>query len=411
MTKLQDFLNSPIAHLIPRGGKQGDLFGVELECEGKQVDFDGEDRELLKSWAPHDDGSLRKHHGSSCEWVFNGPVGYDQSIIRVNQLFDYFDKRKAKLVLSNRTSTHVHFNMGDKNAYQVVNLFILFAILEDIFGRYCGEDRNGNLFCLSSRHAYDQVRWVEDICFKHLGFGNLREDMRYCALNIASINKFGTVEFRGMRGLDNRQDMLDWLSIINEFVDYACYKMHNPVDIIESISVKTPLGFLKEIFSKDNFMKLTKGIDEQDINNSIYEGLRLVQMLCYRIGTEFDKVRLKGKDFWASFGGGPDPVLDVDPEVFINQGMPKARRPRGLPPQMIDPFARPAPQGINPLRDMIWHAAPDQQVFVVEDAPRIAAKKQANRDEAELAERWAQVAGRAKPVKILKEGQEIGDEF
>jgi hypothetical protein len=318
MTKLQDFLNAPISTVsLTRAHKQGDLFGVELECEGRNVDWDGSDPNLTRSWAPHADGSLRNNHGQACEWVFNGPVKYETAVKRVDTLFKYFQQRKAKLVTSNRTSTHVHFNMGDKNAYQLVNLFILFTILEDILDRYCGEDRRGNLFCLSSRHAEEQVAWINDVVFNRYSFGGFREDFRYCSLNLASINKFGTVEFRGMRGLDSKEDVVAWLNILNEFCQYACYTMKNPVEVIEQISVKTPIGFLKQIFSKENVALLTEGLSEHEISASIYEGLRLVQMLCYRVGTEFDQVRLRGRDFWASFGGDcEEPEPDVDPALL-----------------------------------------------------------------------------------------------
>lgn len=336
MTKLQDFLNSPIPNVskMLKAPKQGDLFGIELECEGRNVDWDGSDAALVKDWAPHADGSLRNHHGSSCEWVFNGPVGYKTSLLRIEKLFKYFEQRKAKLVCSNRTSTHVHFNMGDKNVYQLVNMFILFTILEDLLDRYCGEDRRGNLFCLSSRHAEEQVAWISDAVFNRQNFAAFREDFRYCSLNLAAINKFGTVEFRAMRGLDTQESIVAWLSIINEFCDYACYTMRNPVDLIEAISVKTPLGFIKEVFSKDNFTLLTKGIDEHEVNASVYEGLRLVQMMCYRIGTEFDQVRLRGRDFWASFGGDPEPEPDVDPGLLAGgvQLAGGGRNRRAAPP-------------------------------------------------------------------------------
>ena len=322
MTALQDFLNSPIRNVsaMGRAPKTGDLFGLELECEGRNVDWDGSDPALLKDWAPHHDGSLRAHHGSCQEWVFNGPVKYDASVKRVDKLFDFFDKRKAKLVCSNRTSFHVHYNMGDKNAYQLVNLFILYTIFEDLLDGYCGDDRRGNLFCLSSRHAEEQLKWVADACFRHQSFANLGGNMRYCSLNMASINKFGTVEFRAMRGLDNKTDVLAWLSIINEFCEYACYTMKNPVKVVEDISLKTPIGFMREVFSKDNYERLTNGLDEGLVNASIYEGLRLVQMLVYRIGTEFDQVRLRGRDFWASFAGDAEPELDVDPANVAVRG-------------------------------------------------------------------------------------------
>jgi hypothetical protein len=357
---------------MARVAKTGDLFGIEVECEGIRVNWGGEDVDILKDWDPHNDGSLRPYKGHPpAEWVFKGPVKYKKAVERVNSLFDYFAKKKATLITSNRTSIHVHFNMGDKTVYQLVNLYILFTIIEDLMDRYCGEDRNGNLFCLSSRHADEQLRWINDVCFKEMQI-RYREQNRYCSLNLASMTKFGTVEFRGMRGLDNAADVLSWLSIINEFCDYACYKMNNPAKLIEEISVKRPVGFLREIFSKENFVKLTHGLDEDVIDQSIYEGLRLVQMLCYKIGTEFDQVRLRGRDFWASFKDDADPVEDEEPQKakvrnpFANlarEGLAQARqggiRLRQPPPVEINrnEFNRlfnqraPAPEGwmIDPV--------------------------------------------------------------
>jgi hypothetical protein len=300
MSRLQDFLNSPITAIAPMHvkAKTGDLYGIELECEGRNVDWD-QSAGVVKAWSPHRDGSLRNNHGEACEWVFRGPVTYAKSCDRVEVLFDYFTKRKAVLVPSNRTSTHIHFNMGDKNGYQFVNLFILFTIFEDLLDRFCGEDRNGNLFCLSSRHAEEQLEWFKSACFERFAL-NFREEQRYCSLNLAAINKFGTVEFRGMRGVDNKDDMLAWLSIVRELCEYACYTMRNPVAIVEQISVKTPKMFLSEIFSDENVKRLTEGLSDNEIHDSVYQGLRLVQMICYQVGAEFDGVKIVGKDFWAS---------------------------------------------------------------------------------------------------------------
>lgn len=321
--------------------KTGDLFGVELECEGKNIDWDTTP-EIVEMWAPHRDGSLRNYHGQACEWVFNGPATYNKSVERVNALFDYFEKRKAKLVPSNRTSTHVHFNMGDKCGYQVVNLFILFTILEDILDRYCGEDRRGNLFCLSSRHAEEQVRWVSEAVFD-TGRLRFRDENRYCSLNLASLNKFGTVEFRGMRGLDKREDILSWLSIINELCDYACYKMNNPITLVEQISVKTPAVFLSDIFSDENVGKLTNNLTNNQIHDSVYEGLRLVQMLCYRIGAEFDGVVIQAKDFWASFDRETKDTDQALPEAPQNPFRVNLQNP-------FDRVAEGAIRHLNPLR-------------------------------------------------------------
>lgn len=299
MKEFVDFLNCFVgqASRAKGGTKRGDIYGIELECEGKNVEWGGEEG-ILEDWSPHADGSLRNTHGASCEWVFNGPVNYDKSFERIDTLFSYLNKRKARLVLSNRTSTHVHFNMGDKAVYQFANLFILFTILEDILDKYCGEDREGNMFCLSSRYAEKQIDWISTALLKDHSLIGLKENGRYCSLNVASINKFGTVEFRAMRGLDNPEDLKRWLSILNELCEYACYSMGNPVEVVEAVSAKTPLGLLNDVFSEDSLKHLLYGRDIRDVETSIYEGVQLVQMLCYRIGAAFPGVRIRGKDFW-----------------------------------------------------------------------------------------------------------------
>jgi hypothetical protein len=175
-----------------------------------------------------------------------------------------------------------------------------------------------------------------------------------------------------MRGLDNRKDVLRWLSIVNDFCEFACYKMKNPVDIVQMISQETPSGFIKKVFSKENVAELTKGVSEYDLNASVYEGLRLVQMLCYKVGTEFEQVRLRGRDFWASFSDDKEPQLDVDPAIFAAGGAikaPRQGRQRANPfvvedgaINRLDPFRRRpveenAPDAPEPVPVNDWVAA------------------------------------------------------
>ncbi len=317
------FLNTPIKDLARIPHKVGDLFGVEIECEGVNVSFDGDPDNILKGgWVPVRDGSLRDHHGEACEWIFKSPAKYPKAVDKVNKLFDYFNHRAAEIICSNRTSVHVHYNMSDKNAYQVVNTFLLFTVLEDLLDRYCGEDRNGNLFCLSSRHAEQQVKTFEASCFQWYNFADFKNDLRYCSLNLAALNKFGTVEFRGMRGLDNKEDLIQWLSIINEFCEFTCYKMRSPVSIIENISRKTPLGFLEDIFSGENVKALTAGLTEGEVANSLYEGMRLIQIICYKIGEEFENVRINGKDFWEGFNRDAEFLQEAVEEPWPHEPQP-----------------------------------------------------------------------------------------
>lgn len=349
------FLNTQVGAL--RDGRvrslAGDMFGIELECEGKKVDA-VPGHPIHNDWLPHKDGSLRNHHGSSCEWVFNGPVGYKQSIERIDSLFDYFDERKAKLVCSNRTSTHVHFNMSDKSVYQVLNLYILYTMLEDILDTFCGEDRKGNLFCLSTRKAPYQLLMVEKAFNDWQNFADFGDAWRYTSLNLCSLNKFGTVEFRGMRGVDNKQDLIQWLDILNEFTQYACYKMGNPTDLIQELSQKAPEEFLRGIFSKESFVALTKGWDMQELHYSMYEGLRLVQPLSHKIGERWKFIQPRVKDFWAEEAAkkAPPPLI-------------KQVKKRGIPRDVLDQWL----DDIDRAEDVVPGQV-DWDRFVEEEAVR-----------------------------------------
>lgn len=346
MADLLSFLDDKIRNRVVRGAghfRSGDLFGIELECEGSKVDVGGSEAVKLLNggWSPHNDGSLRANHGSSCEWVFNGPVDYEASLERISDLFKYFEARKARLVTSNRTSTHIHFNMGDKKVYQLINLFVLFTIFEDILDRYCGEDRRGNLFCLSSRMAGEQIAWVESMCFETNDI-DIRENNRYCSLNLAALTKFGTVEFRGMRGLDNVRDMSLWLKIINYLCDYACWKMRSPSKLIEDISLKSPVGVFREVFV-DTSEELLSGLTEEELVASVYEGIRLIQVLAYRVNEVFDKVKPNTRDFWAEIGKktkSKPKKLDDD----LLDGFLREFHPVEVPDVEI---VEPAPEGIR----------------------------------------------------------------
>lgn len=101
-----------------------------------------------------------------------------------------------------------------------------------------------------------------------------------------------------MRGVDNREDLLAWLGIVNDLCKYACYTMKSPSTIMETISFDTPVGFMRTVFSEASFTYLMGCNTQEQVHESVYNGLRLVQRLSYRIGAVFNKVIPIGKDFW-----------------------------------------------------------------------------------------------------------------
>lgn len=288
-----------------RGGRKSEGFGVELEMEGVRVGpsilntqgQEGLSVTVQNSWSTHRDGSLRVYEGyEPCEWVFRAPLGLAESKRSVEDLFTLLRYARSRIICSNRTSCHVHYNVQTRKVYEVLNLFILFTILEDILGAYCGEDRNGNLFCLSSRHASRTIHQIQTSLER--GTLSIPRDERYASLNMCSLGKFGTVEYRGMRGLDSAESVNKWLDIISLLGNYAFNSIENPALLIEQVSAQGPVGFVREVLG--NYYEEVVGAEmsEDYIAHSVYEGLRLTQGLAYSIGSCWGLIRKNVPDFW-----------------------------------------------------------------------------------------------------------------
>jgi hypothetical protein len=271
-------LNSTVAVTTGRMQKDGMLYGLELELEGRNVAMDGV---ASKNWKRVEDGSLR---GESTEYVFTAPCDYPEAVKRVDALFKKFKENNVRLNNSYRTSTHVHLNFLDKTGKQVVNFFFIYTILEELLEHYCGEYRGGNLFCLSCRDNEELVDMLEQSLMggRWHSFNN---EVRYNAANMAALNKFGTIELRTMRGANTADEVNEWMEIVKHIYEYACSKdCPPPWRLVESLSHLGPMGFINSIFPAKIVDKLVASWPAaKDLPRSLMRGVRLIQMLAYKL--------------------------------------------------------------------------------------------------------------------------------
>jgi hypothetical protein len=116
------------------------------------------------------------------------------------------------------------------------------------------------------------------------GFGAIGKDMRYNACNLASLNTFGSIEIRTMRGADCVGDVLEWLDIMNQLYKYAVNDCPNPRRMVENLSYLGAEGFLRQFFDEPTIAKLMRAWPPlKDFNRSLMDGVRLVQMLAYKM--------------------------------------------------------------------------------------------------------------------------------
>jgi len=283
-----EFLNTPVNYIMCPGGLKGDLFGLELELEGQNVAL----RDVAtRGWARHKDGSLR---GESIEYTTTGPVPFDELVKRVNLLFKKFKENNVVLNDSIRTSTHVHLNFCDKPVKQAINFFLLFTMLEELLQYYSGEDRKGNVFCISSREASG----ILDVLTRSVQggeFGVFANDrFKYAACNLSALWKFGSVEVRTMRGAKTAEQVNTWAAILNDMYNYCMNKMSSPVELVSNLSMLGALEFLRQIFTPENLKELLSTFPAaHDLHYSLMEGARLIQLFAFEFHDNFlEKVEI-----------------------------------------------------------------------------------------------------------------------
>lgn len=272
-------LNETVAELHGFPKKEGFLFGVELELEGRGVALEGI---RPVNWKRMEEGSLR---GENCEYVFAQPCELGESVKRVNAIFKQFAKHEVQLVPSYRTSTHVHLNFSDKTVKQVINFFFLHTVLEELLEHYCGDTRRSNLFCMSCRDNEQLIELMESALFKRGHFNGFGNDIRYNAANLAALMKFGSIEIRTMRGADTAEQVIDWLDILNQLYVFSCSdECPPPWKLCENLSHLGSHQFLRQCFNDETVAKLMATWPvTMDLTRSLMNGVRLIQMLSYRL--------------------------------------------------------------------------------------------------------------------------------
>lgn len=250
MKKLYELLN-----------KQPSLgdFGVEVEVEGKNL------CDPTKGWLTTRDGSLRgAYPREACEYIFNKPESLASSVRMIHQLNKNMEKN-SKLNFSFRCSTHVHVNVQHLTYPQFLAFLYTSVLLENVLMNFCGTERINNRFCLRIQDAELYVDLLKNLFKSSAYLGDIREnDLRYSAINIGSVNKYGSVEFRGMRGTLDKEVLIPWLKILYAIREFSV-NQNDPHNVHDLFVRNSPEYFVRMIigdglFNIVNYKHLTNDI-------------------------------------------------------------------------------------------------------------------------------------------------------
>lgn len=249
----------------------GDV-GTEVETEFSNI-LDAEPK--IDGWVVHAEGSIR---GVAREFVTDGPVPLHHKRAYYDRLASCLGKLPV-LQGSTRTSIHNHINVSRISPMQTWTAACLYWMVENVLFSYCGEDRVGNLFCLRLNDAEGLVEYVfedlnADYPFKTL-LGN--DDLRYAGLNINAIRKFGSLEFRGMRGVYDADTLDTWSTACYNIVHKAG-KFLNPEHLMDEAYKMDRKEFLAQIFGAEFTETLCK---YQSWKDDMEDGIMNVLPIAY----------------------------------------------------------------------------------------------------------------------------------
>lgn len=235
--------------------KRGD---VALEVE---VEYDSPPDPQLETpeWGATRDDSLRN---IGVEYVHRRPRKYGGLRWKksLEDLDKHFKANRIRLVDTPRTSTHVHCNVQTKTMLELYKIITLYWLLEPLLFRLCGPYRRSNLFCLQLVDCEGLGQLVVDsLNTPTMPTNNWTTNNKYGALNLSSVNKFGSLEFRGMRGTHDVTEIDQWVRILLRIIEVASTpEFRDPAHMLDQYYELGQAEFLRKIFLEKEYDLLTK---------------------------------------------------------------------------------------------------------------------------------------------------------
>lgn len=209
-TKLNEFMSfrrGPYSHA--KSHRYGDFFGIELELE--DIDYDRVENIIWAHWSIHGDGSLQ---ANGREFVLAGPRGGNQLIAALDEFY------QADIQATNglRTSTHIHINASDLSVGELRTMLVVSYTVEAALFRWIGENRKwcGYAMPLTEMPSARLRNLLTASRLRSMlqSITPSRNNDRYYGVNVGSIAKHGTVEYRHFPGKPTRAELEEWLDFV-----------------------------------------------------------------------------------------------------------------------------------------------------------------------------------------------------
>lgn len=219
-----------------------DYVGIEVEYE-----ISGEDAAGLSTpggWQKHADGSLR----NGIEYV-TAPELIDGKNYNfcLSTLQKYIDKNRKKIIDSERTGTHVHFNALTFTAEQLINVLFHLYIFEEVIISTQSSKRKDNSFCLSFTNT-DSIyeRWTNILSRDTFSLKSLSANHKYYGVNFESVCHHGTIELRVFDTCFDTKKLDSEIHAVQDVINkYKNVSVRNTIALIDNYGLGA-LGVLSD---------------------------------------------------------------------------------------------------------------------------------------------------------------------
>ena len=293
VVKQNTSLGGTIQDIMDSRTYQGEV-GLEVEVEGNTfpktkhiysedgldiLHYDTRHPLIPERWVYTQDRSLRGN--DNAEYIIAQPTTFAEVPEAIDELWDMFEKHGSVLDDSNRTSIHVHMNVQKWHINRVCAFFGLYIIVEDILTHWCGDHRVGNLFCLRAKDAPGIISRLK-VFFKTESPHSIVNGMHYSGLNAHAMKKLGSLEVRTMRGVSDPEIIKIWVATLEHIYKLSAEYADDPRDVVHGFSGQSRRDFLNHVVGPhaDKIVEEC-GMTAQQVENSLLEGIRLAQQLCY----------------------------------------------------------------------------------------------------------------------------------
>lgn len=192
-----------------RHADPGQKIGIEFELE------DWNANNPQSGWEIHSDASLR----NGIEFVFSGPKygRYAESALEHFRVA----AESGSFNVSERTSTHIHMDMGDgATVGDARKMFLLTYLIEPAMFRMADENRKWCSYCqpltdMTQARISGILTSERNDAFVSAATGG-RHQEKYYAFNMKSLARHQTIEFRYFPGYQSMADVDKWINLVQE---------------------------------------------------------------------------------------------------------------------------------------------------------------------------------------------------